>query len=69
MSARIKYSIDKNTKLHSGGSRIFLRGRQLKKRMWYLIILQIFAENCMKIKEFGVSGSPFGSAYATKRTS
>ena len=36
-------------------------GRQLKKWMWWPIILQIFVENCMKMKEFGPrggSGSP-----------
>ena len=43
---------------HSGGSRIFQRGcanSQIE------IILQFFAKNCMKMKEFG----PRGGAYAT----
>ena len=46
--------------LLSGGSRIFPRGvRQLPKDA---IIFQIFAENCMKMKEFGPPGGGGGGA-------
>ena len=52
----------------SGGSRIFPRGvRQLPK---VLLFFNFFAENCMKMKEFGppggarVPGAPLGSANA-----
>ena len=43
----------------SGGSRIFPGGVSTPK---IAIIFQIFAENCMKMKEFGPRGSPPGSA-------
>ena len=40
----------------SGGSRIS-QGRQLPRRVRQPIILQFFAENCMKLKEFGPWGA------------
>ena len=40
----------------SGGSRIFPRGAPTPK---IAIIFQIFAENCMKMKEFGPGGRPW----------
>ena len=49
----------------SGGSRIFPRGVPTPK---IAIIIHIFAENCIKMKEFGppggarVPGAPLGSA-------
>ena len=48
-------------KENSGGCRIFLRGRQLSKWLYKSIILQFcFAENCMKMKEFGPQGGVSG---------
>ena len=38
----------------SGGSRIFLRGGALTPKMG--LFFQLFAENCMKMKEFGPPG-------------
>ena len=43
-----------NQKVHSGGSRIFPRwARQLPKNYYFPIF---FAENCIKMKEFGPPG-------------
>ena len=55
----------------SGGSRIFPGGAPTPK---IAIIFHIFAENCMKMKEFGppgggarVPGAPLGSANACEK--
>ena len=54
----------------SGGSRIFPRGGAPTPKS--AIIFQFFAENCMKMKEFGppggarVPGAPLGSANDTR---
>ena len=51
---------------YSGGSRIFPQGGAPTPKI--AIIFQIFAEDCMKMKEFGppggarVPGAPLGSA-------
>ena len=64
----LKHEINIIVILHSGGSRIFPRGvRQLPKM---LLFLNFFAENCMKMKEFGPPWGarpwrPLGSANAS----
>ena len=63
IDAKIEDSLDIST--YSGGSRIFPRGGAPTPKI--AIIFHIFAENCMKMKEFGPSGGaslapPLGSA-------
>ena len=65
---KCKFRFNRKAFQCSGGSRIFPRGgRQLPK--WVCLFI-IFAENCMKMKEFGPQGGraslapPLGSANA-----
>ena len=59
-------SINLDISLSSGRSRIFLRGAPTPKMgMLTYCFANLFAKNCMKIKEFGpggVPGIPLGSA-------
>ena len=54
--------------LGSGGSKIFLGGGVGGPNPTVGLFFQLFAENCMKMKEFGprgrVPGAPLGSANA-----
>ena len=50
---RITFPASQTFGSSSGGSRIFARGAPTPK---ISIIFQIFAENCMKMKEFGPQG-------------
>ena len=50
----------------NGGSKIIPEGRGVRQLPKVLLFFNFFAENCMKMKEFGppgdVPGAPLGSA-------